>query len=205
MTSRFKAACLIALAVVVAGVAGFIFGVLAHQAWKKKLRPNVRLNENQETALTSLAFNIGNEGFPSIIDAINRGESTEKVAGMFTNYSNAGGVFSPAHFGRRVEEGSVYGTPVDDSGSGIIQAAATGGATAYEQGLGDLTKNVQIMSDAATKISPDQFKKVIDASSETLGKTLGELNAVINNLSGTVKELNSATKARLQTGSTDQE
>jgi hypothetical protein len=36
MTSRFKAACLIALAVVVAGVAGFIFGVLAHQAWKKK-------------------------------------------------------------------------------------------------------------------------------------------------------------------------
>lgn len=36
MTSRFKAGCLIALAVVVAGGAGFIFGVLAHQTWKKK-------------------------------------------------------------------------------------------------------------------------------------------------------------------------
>jgi hypothetical protein len=36
MTRRFKAGCLIALAVVVAGGAGFILGVLAHQAWKKK-------------------------------------------------------------------------------------------------------------------------------------------------------------------------
>ena len=36
MTSRFKAGCLIALAVVIAGGAGFILGVLSHQTWKKK-------------------------------------------------------------------------------------------------------------------------------------------------------------------------
>lgn len=36
MTSRFKAGCLISLALLVAGGAGFIFGVLSHQTWKRK-------------------------------------------------------------------------------------------------------------------------------------------------------------------------
>ena len=95
------------------------------------------------------------------------------------------------------------GADVGDIGSRALQAKATGGATAYEKGLEDLAANVKIMSEAALKIDPENFRKVIDSSAETIGKTLDDLNEAVGGLKDTVTALNSGIKVRLQDQSND--
>ena len=92
-----------------------------------------------------------------------------------------------------------------DLGSDILRNKAKGEVTPIEKGMEDLAKNVAIMAAAAGKISPDNFKTVIDQSSATLGGTLGQLDKSLKSLSDTVLLLNVAASSRLQKGSSEQE
>ena len=90
-------------------------------------------------------------------------------------------------------------------GQKAIEAGSVGGATAFEKGLADLAINVKAMSDAAVKISPDNFKDVIDQSAKTLGGTLKALDSSIAGLAGTVSALNGAVKNNMSNQSSDKQ
>jgi GH24 family phage-related lysozyme (muramidase) len=103
---------------------------------------HVPLTQNQFDALVSLTYNVGPNGYPSLLATLNRGDYAGAQR-MFGDYVHAGGHVLPGLVHRRAQEAALFGSSAPSGGTSRAPAPApappTGGshASSYTVQAGD--------------------------------------------------------------------
>jgi lysozyme len=162
----------------------------SHQTWRQSLKSGVQLTPQQETALTSLEFNVGGGKLGSIMDKINSGDMSG-AADKFLEFNKVGGQFNKAIYGRRTRERELFLSKEDsaantDAGAGMDSASAQGDVTQYAAGLKDMNANlaniIKTMEKEATNLDPKNFAKIVEGSAGTLDKSVERLARTVDAL-----------------------
>lgn len=95
---------------------------------------HVPLTQNQFDALVSLTYNVGPNGYPSLLATLNRGDYAGAQR-MFGDYVHAGGHVLPGLVNRRAQEAALFGSSAPSGSTGAPSPAP---APSPSGGLGNI-------------------------------------------------------------------